>query len=60
MAEELAEHDTSRSLPGFPVSVLTILLPVLLMLVGSWADSLTAKGSVMNERFGWPETTTWR
>ncbi|MFZ0394060.1 MAG: gluconate:H+ symporter [Terracidiphilus sp.] len=49
MAEELAEHDTSRSLPGFPVSVLTILLPVLLMLVGSWADSLTAKGSVMNE-----------
>jgi len=49
MAEELSEHDASRSLPGFPVSVLTILLPVLLMLVGSWSDSLFAKGSGWNE-----------
>lgn len=49
MAEELAEHDTSRTLPGFPISLLTILLPVLLMLVGSWADSLAAKGSLANE-----------
>ena len=49
MAEELAEHDASRSLPGFPVSLLTILLPVILMLVGSWADSFSAKGSVMNQ-----------
>jgi len=49
MAEELAEHDMSRSLPGFPVSVLTILLPVLLMLAGSWADSLSTTGSIVNQ-----------
>jgi gluconate:H+ symporter, GntP family len=49
MAEELAEHETPRSLPGFPVSVLTILLPVFLMLVGSWADSFSAKGTLLNQ-----------
>lgn len=49
MAEELSEHDAARSLPGFPISVITILLPVLLMLVGSWSDSLSANGSAWNQ-----------
>jgi gluconate:H+ symporter, GntP family len=48
MAEEFAEHDEQRALPGFMVSMATILLPVLLMLIGSWAGFLTTKGSVAN------------
>ncbi|HTZ61013.1 MAG TPA: gluconate:H+ symporter [Acidobacteriaceae bacterium] len=48
MAEEFAEHDENRALPGFFVSLLTVLLPVLLMLLGSWAGFLTAKGSLAN------------
>ncbi len=46
MAEEFAEHDTQqRDLPGFGISVATILLPVFLMLLGSWAGLLAAPGS---------------
>jgi GntP family gluconate:H+ symporter len=45
MAEEFVEHDTNRSLPGFGLAVATILLPVLLMLTGSWAGLVTAPGS---------------
>ncbi|MGC2402205.1 MAG: gluconate:H+ symporter [Acidobacteriaceae bacterium] len=48
MAEEFAEHDENRALPGFLVSLTTILLPVLLMLLGSWAGFLTSKGSLAN------------
>lgn len=40
MAEQFADHDDSgRSLPSFSLTLLTILLPVLLMLVGSWASA---------------------
>ena len=49
MADELAGHVEGRALPGFWFSVVTILLPVVLMLTGSWADALTAKGSALNE-----------
>jgi GntP family gluconate:H+ symporter len=45
MAEEFVEHDTNRSLPGFGLAVATILLPVLLMLTGSWAGLVAAPGS---------------
>jgi GntP family gluconate:H+ symporter len=48
MAEEFVEHDASRALPGFGLSLTTILLPVLLMLIGSWANILTAAGSAAN------------
>jgi GntP family gluconate:H+ symporter len=48
MAEQLSSHDERRRLPGFWLSVLTILLPVALMLVGSWADALAAPGSALN------------
>jgi gluconate:H+ symporter, GntP family len=48
MADEFAEHDEKRALPGFAISMATILLPVLLMLVGSWAGVLTAAGSAAN------------
>jgi gluconate:H+ symporter, GntP family len=49
LAVELSVHHERRSRPGFWVSVLTILLPVLLMLLGSAADSLSAQGSTLNQ-----------
>jgi gluconate:H+ symporter, GntP family len=48
MADEFAEHDEKRALPGFTISITTILLPVALMLVGSWAGVLTTPGSAAN------------
>ncbi len=48
MAEQFAEHDANRALPGFGLSLATILLPVALMLVGSWAGVLAAPGSAAN------------
>ena len=49
MAAEFVEHDANRSLPSFGLTLFTILLPVFLMLVGSWADSLAAPGSGLNQ-----------
>lgn len=49
MAAALAEQSVGRSLPGFSISILTILLPVLLMLVGSWADSFSPAGTTTNQ-----------
>ena len=48
MAAEFAEHEAARALPGFATSVATILLPVVLMLLGSWAGLLSAPGSGLN------------
>ncbi|MFC5861927.1 GntP family permease [Acidicapsa dinghuensis] len=48
MAEQFASHQKERVLPSFGLTVTTILLPVLLMLVGSWADSISAPGSGLN------------
>jgi GntP family gluconate:H+ symporter len=48
MAEEFAEHDANRGLPSFGLSVATILLPVVLMLIGSWAGVLAPAGSAAN------------
>ena len=45
MADEFADHRPNRSLPGFWLTIGTILLPVVLMLVGSWADSFAPKGT---------------
>ncbi len=49
MAAELAEQSEGRSLPPFSISIVTILLPVLLMLVGSWADSFSPAGTTANQ-----------
>jgi gluconate:H+ symporter, GntP family len=48
MAEEFLKHETNRSLPGFGVAVTTILLPVVLMLTGSWAGLIAAPGTATN------------
>jgi GntP family gluconate:H+ symporter len=49
MAAEFVEHGAERSLPGFGLTVFTILLPVFLMLIGSWADAIAVPGSTMNQ-----------
>jgi GntP family gluconate:H+ symporter len=49
MAEQFAEQELDRRLPGFAISMATILLPVLLMLLGSWAGVLTSPGSGANK-----------
>lgn len=48
MADQLTTRDKTHKLPGFWLSVLTILLPVALMLIGSWSDTFVAPGSSLN------------
>jgi GntP family gluconate:H+ symporter len=48
MAAEFVEHGEKRALPGFWLTLFTILFPVLLMLAGSGADAVTAPGSSLN------------
>jgi GntP family gluconate:H+ symporter len=49
MAAEFVDHDVERSLPGFWLTLFTILFPVLLMLVGSWADAISTPNSALSE-----------
>ena len=51
MEQQFTEHDDARPLPGFATSLLTILAPVFLMVVGGWADKLTPAGSGLNGAF---------
>ncbi|MDE3186468.1 MAG: gluconate:H+ symporter [Acidobacteriota bacterium] len=48
MAAEFVDHGAESSLPGFGLTLFTILLPVALMLIGSWADTVSAPGSSLN------------
>ena len=47
-SEEFLHVAEERKLPGFGTSVAIILTPVVLMLVGSWADAFSAAGSQAN------------
>ena len=47
MAAEFVDHGAERRLPGFGLTLFTILLPVGLMLIGSWAGA--AHSAVVNE-----------
>lgn len=53
LAAQFVESDDDakgrRELPSFGVTLFTILLPVILMLVGSWADLVFAPKSVPND-----------
>jgi gluconate:H+ symporter, GntP family len=49
LMEEMAEQGRPRDLPGFGVTLFTILLPVALMLLGSWADLFTPPKSTAND-----------
>ena len=45
----IEEAKEAHSLPGFGVTLFTVLLPVVLMLIGSWADLFTTPKSLVNE-----------
>jgi GntP family gluconate:H+ symporter len=49
IAAQFVDHGAERSLPGFGVTLFTILLPVALMLIGSWADALSAPRTGLNQ-----------
>jgi len=49
MAAEFVDHGKEQSLPGFWLTLFTILFPVILMLVGSWADGVSKPGSAVNQ-----------
>ncbi|MBW4037856.1 MAG: permease DsdX [Acidobacteria bacterium] len=49
MAAQFVDHGAERSLPGFWLALLTILFPVLLMLVGTWADAISPQNSGLNQ-----------
>jgi len=48
MAAQFVDHHLERSLPGFGLTLLTILLPVMLMLMGSGANLFASAGSHSN------------
>jgi len=49
MAQDFEDHTPDRALPGFWLTMGSILLPVALMLIGSWADVFAARGTFANE-----------
>ncbi|WP_446745787.1 GntT/GntP/DsdX family permease [Silvibacterium acidisoli] len=48
IAEQFTDREERQDMPGFWVVVMTILLPVFLMLIGSWADALTTPRTPLN------------
>jgi GntP family gluconate:H+ symporter len=48
MAAQFVDHDAEHSLPGFGVTLGTILLPVVLILVGSFADLASKSSGAVN------------
>ncbi|AQW31118.1 gluconate:H+ symporter [Ralstonia syzygii subsp. celebesensis] len=49
LEKQFVEADSNRELPPFGITLFTILLPVVLMLIGSWADLLTTPKSLAND-----------
>jgi len=48
IAAQFTERHQTRELPSFGVTIGTILLPVVLMLIGGWANLLAPAGSGLN------------
>jgi GntP family gluconate:H+ symporter len=48
MAAQFVDHGAERSLPGFWLTLITILFPILLMLGGSAADAVSNPGTAIN------------
>jgi GntP family gluconate:H+ symporter len=46
---QFIERDSSRPLPGLGITLATILLPVVLMMLGSWADDIFTAKSFPNQ-----------
>jgi len=49
LMDQMVEKDASRALPGFGITIFTILLPVFLMLIGNWSSLVAAPGSGFSE-----------
>lgn len=48
IAEQFLERDLRTKLPSFSLTVATILLPVALMMIGSWADTFFSPNTTAN------------
>ncbi len=48
IADQFIDDTPHRNLPSFGLTLATILLPIALMLVGSWADAFSAPPSSLN------------
>jgi GntP family gluconate:H+ symporter len=48
IAAQFIDDTPKRDLPGFGITLATILLPIGLMLVGSWADKIASAPSTLN------------
>jgi GntP family gluconate:H+ symporter len=48
IAEQFVDHGTEGSLPSFGITLATILLPVVLILIGSFADAVSRPTSAAN------------
>jgi GntP family gluconate:H+ symporter len=48
MAAEFVDHGADQNLPGFSLTLFTILFPVILMLVGSASDAFSPPKSLIN------------
>lgn len=48
IATQFVDHTAKRDLPSFGLTIGTILLPIALMLVGSWADAFSSAHSSLN------------
>jgi GntP family gluconate:H+ symporter len=48
IAAQFIDDSPKRDLPGFGVTLATILLPIALMLIGSWADTLSPPPGRLN------------
>ena len=49
LEEQFIHADAERQLPGFGITLATILLPVFLMLLGGWANLIAAPGTSLND-----------
>ncbi|WP_346830000.1 gluconate:H+ symporter [Pseudomonas abietaniphila] len=48
LAKQFLDREPRKQLPGFAITMTTILLPVLLMLLGGWANLISTPGSAFN------------
>jgi GntP family gluconate:H+ symporter len=48
IADQFVEHEPRTRLPSFALTLATIFLPVILMLIGPWADHFSTPGTHFN------------
>ncbi len=49
IAAEFLDRDPHSKLPSFSLTMATVLLPVVLMMIGSWANTFAAQGTLANQ-----------